>query len=292
MPLNQPETPARPIEAHERQRPTLAPRVSRRALLAGGLGLVAADSLLLEPRWLEVNPQDLFVSALPSGLEGLRIAHVTDVHLAGLHAAARAVMDAVETERPEVVVLTGDLIERPEELATLSAFLTQVRGTIATAAVLGNWERWGKVPRPALRQVLERAGAALLVNDSLRVSVAGGSLELVGLDDPVAGEPDPAVALRRTRGGPLLWLVHAPAWIDSAPADLEGIAVLAGHTHGGQARLGPIAPFTPTGSGSYRSGWYSHGFAPMYVSRGVGTSVVPARLFCRPELPIFSLRRA
>src|SRR2546430_12988376 len=67
-------------------------------------------------------------------------------------------------------------------------------------------------------------------------------------------------------------------------------AVLSGHTHGGQMRLPFYTPYTPYGSGRFVAGWYRDTLAPLYVSRGIGTVGIPARLFCPPELPIFTLR--
>jgi predicted MPP superfamily phosphohydrolase len=66
---------------------------------------------------------------------------------------------------------------------------------------------------------------------------------------------------------------------------------LAGHTHGGQIRAGSLAPFVPPGSGRFVAGWYETEMGPLYVSRGTGTSIVPARFCCRPELPVFELVR-
>jgi len=67
---------------------------------------------------------------------------------------------------------------------------------------------------------------------------------------------------------------------------------LAGHTHGGQIRMTEyFAPVRPRGSGRFVSGWYELATGPAYVSRGTGTSIVPARFSCRPELPVFRLRQ-
>jgi predicted MPP superfamily phosphohydrolase len=65
-----------------------------------------------------------------------------------------------------------------------------------------------------------------------------------------------------------------------------------GHTHGGQIRLPPIPAVTPPGSGRFVAGWYRDTFAPMYVSRGIGTTEIRARFLCPPEAPLFTLRRA
>ena len=67
---------------------------------------------------------------------------------------------------------------------------------------------------------------------------------------------------------------------------------LAGHTHGGQVRFGAgLVPFVPPGSGRFVSGWYDTPAGRAYVSRGTGTSILPVRFTCRPELPVFRLRQ-
>ncbi len=87
-------------------------------------------------------------------------------------------------------------------------------------------------------------------------------------------------------------MIHAPGYVDGVPRDLASrpAAILAGHTHGGQVRLPFYTPYTPTGSGRFVAGWYRDTVAPLYVARGIGTIVIPARFFCPPELPIFTLR--
>src|SRR5438067_1245071 len=93
---------------------------------------------------------------------------------------------------------------------------------------------------------------------------------------------------------PAIWIVHAPGFVDGVPR--EGFpapaAILAGHTHGGQIRLPFYAPYTPWGSGRFVEGWYRDTLAPLYVSRGIGTVTIPARLFCLPEVAVFTLSSA
>ena len=91
-----------------------------------------------------------------------------------------------------------------------------------------------------------------------------------------------------------LFLTHSPKLFDRIPAGAGDFALsLAGHTHGGQIRLSShFIPFLPRGSGRFAAGFYDLPHGRAYVSRGTGTSIVPARFSCRPELPIFRLRRA
>src|SRR5438093_1374188 len=107
--------------------------------------------------------------------------------------------------------------------------------------------------------------------------------------------PDVAAAVRGLGAAdPAIWIVHAPGFVDGVPRDRfpAPAAILAGHTHGGQIRLPFYAPYTPWGSGRFVEGWYRDTLAPLYVSRGVGTVTIPARLFCLPEVAVFTLASA
>ncbi len=275
--------------------------VSRRRFLAGATALIGTaalgDSLLLEPTAIEVSLHDLVMPGLGAELENLRIACISDVHLHnGVPRSAEVALERLARERPDVVVLIGDICNRRSDLATLTAWARNARGTRATFATLGNWEHDAGIDRAAAERAYGQVGIELLYNSSARVASGGPSpLTIVGIDDPVVGDPDVAAAVRGLDSAdPALWLVHAPGYVDQIPRHRfpRPTAILAGHTHGGQVRLPFYTPYTPTGSGRFVAGWYRDTVAPLYVTRGIGTVVVAARLFCPPEMAIFRLRRA
>jgi predicted MPP superfamily phosphohydrolase len=267
----------------------------RRFLALAGSALGAAlgvDAFLVEPEHVLLSRHDVRVPGLPRSLEGLRIAQISDVHFPGNVAAAEAALEHVKRERPEIVVITGDMIEHRRALPQVAAFTRAARGSLATVATLGNWEYYARAISP-LAETYRGAKVELLINTRLEVAVGDSSLVLVGLDDPVMGRPD----IYRARaglspGGVEVWLVHAPGIVSRRLQHEETIPafLLAGHTHGGQIRLPLVPAVTPVGSGHFVAGWYRDTFAPLYVSRGVGTTTIPARFRCPPELPIFTLR--
>ena len=267
--------------------------MSRRRLLQGGgaaLAAFAVDACGLEPPRVELTRHDLLLPPGAEGLAGLTIAQVTDTHLPGNRRAAERAAELVARERPDVVVLTGDICEGAEGLAALTGFAGSVRGTLATVAIYGNWERKARISEAALARAYERAGTELLVSRSASVGKGAGRLRLVGLDDARYVAPDLDRALAGSPGDADLWLVHCPQYGDLIPDGApRPLALLAGHTHGGQLRLPGWVPYTPPGSGRFVEGWYD-AKVPMYVSRGIGTAVVEARFCCRPELTIFTLR--
>ena len=161
--------------------------------------------------------------------------------------------------------------------------LTRLRAPLGAWAVRGNWENW----RPSIneRAFYESAGVHFLLNSSAPV----GGLWLVGLDDEASGRPDLDAALRGVpRGAWTLALFHSPTYLDQAAGRCN--IALAGHTHGGQVRLPFLGPlWLPRGCGRFVEGWYEERGTRMYVSRGIGTSILPIRFFCRPELDLITL---
>jgi predicted MPP superfamily phosphohydrolase len=274
--------------------------VGRRAFLltAGGAalgGAAIADAFRFEPRRVLVSRYEVQVPGLPPALDGLRIAQVSDLHLYdGIHAPAQITLDLLQREGPDVVLLTGDICETGSELPALTEFTRAARGRLATFAIYGNWERSARIPDAELAAAYDRAGCTLLVNRAAGVASDGARLTIVGLDDVIKGRVDLAAA---TSGiGPqdiTLWMVHEPGWVDRSPHDGAPPAmILSGHTHGGQIRLPLVPAWVPPGSGRFLEGWYRDTWAPLYVSRGIGTADIRARFRCPPELPVFVLRTA
>jgi len=263
--------------------------------LAGGAGL-GADAFAWAPRRVQVSAQAVPVPGLAPGLDGLTIAQLSDIHLyRGLHPAAERAMELVSGLQPDLTVITGDLVEHASLVAELPPFFRACRGKLGTVITMGNWEYQAGVRPADLRGIAESAGAVLLVNEVLSVPVGGVALAVVGLDDPRAGLPDPDVALRDLPSGtPAIWAFHAPGYADllARRTDPRPMLALAGHTHGGQIRPPFLPPITPPASGRFVAGWYRDTFAPLYVTRGIGTSGIRARFRCPPEIVLFTLRRA
>jgi len=273
--------------------------MSRRGFLVAAAGGVLAagltgDLFAIEPRRVLVSRHDVMIPGLPTALEGLRIAQVSDVHLPANRAAAERTLALLGAERPEIVVFTGDQCETRSAVDEMVKFVRAARGRVATIAVLGNWDYRGRTVGALARQAYERAGATLLINQHRIVTIGGATLAFVGLDDVLSGSPDAPAALEGLPADiPAIWGVHEPRFADdlSAAAARKPALVLSGHTHGGQIRFPGLPAFTPIGSGRFVSGWYDSLLGQLYVSRGIGTADVRARFFCPPELPIFVLRR-
>ncbi len=260
-----------------------------------GIGGSATYAFAGEPHHVSITPHDVPCPGLPGDLDGLSILQVSDVHLYhGIHVAAERTMQLVAGVRPDITLFTGDMCERQSQLSNLQTMMRSCRGRLATYAIMGNWEYSAGITPQRLGRTAEAAGAELLFNQARLLRVGSASLGIVGLDDPRAGSPDPDRAVGSLPADvPTMWTFHAPGLADrlSRKRYPQPTFIAAGHTHGGQIRLPPIPALTPPGSGRFVAGWYRDTFAPMYVSRGVGTTAVRARFLCPPEVPLFTLRR-
>ena len=201
------------------------------AALAGGI--FVADAAI-EARGLTVTRHDVASPTLPPGLDGMRIAHLTDLHLPC--AAADRAAETIEAEEPDLVVITGDTISRKGELELVTPYVARVRGRFGTLAVRGNNDHWAHVPLSTLANAYAAGGATLLDNRHAIVQFNGARLQIVGLDDPSVGHPDVNAALRGSDATlPTLWLLHAPAFIDrivrSPPAVPRALLVQIGRAH-------------------------------------------------------------
>ena len=257
--------------------------------LAGSSGLAGgaiAESVVIEPQLLATTHLKIGTPAT-TGQEPLRVVQLSDLHIRGINRLEHDILSALVAVKPDLLVLTGDAIDRRWGIEPLAEFLDSLPATAHRLAIIGNWEYRAGLDRTTLGRVLDRHGFKLLVNESVMIQHEGRPLLVTGLDDLVAGRPAASTGshLRDPTIDHLL-LAHCPATRDHLPglANLAPSLILSGHTHGGQIAPAGICLVTPPGSGHYVAGWYCNNGPPMYVSRGIGTSTVPIRLGSLPEL--------
>lgn len=295
-----------------------------RGLLTAALG-VAAWSTLVEPRLFTLRRHTLPV--LPEGSTPLRVLQLSDLHLAPWqHRKIEWVRSLVEL-RPDLVVLTGDLmghrLARGPLLHTLSAFSDAgipgvfVHGSndyyspiaknpfVYLSAPSRTGTRSPDLDNEALTLGMTALGLIDLNNRAQRLTLRGTELELLGLGDPHIGYDDVA-ALDASFGGltatpaptaTRLGVVHAPYQHALGQLlDRDVAAIFAGHTHGGQVRVPGVGALTsncdlPVQQARGLSVWYdAERAAFLNVSAGLGASVyAPIRFACRPEASLITL---
>lgn len=220
------------------------------------------------------------IPSLPAHLQGFTIGVLTDLHLGPLVSAeyVRAAAERLAAERPDLVVVAGDLVSEDGAVAELPRALEPVRGAYA---VLGNWD----YQAPSLRS---QQTVRLLVNAGVE---AAPGLWLAGLDDWLFGTPrlDQAVA-GAPAGAVTVLLAHEPDQADRVAASHRVALQISGHSHGGQIRVPFIGPLLlPAGGRRYISGLYQAPFCQVYTSRGLGVAHLPLRVLCPPEITLLRL---
>lgn len=239
----------------------------------------------VEPRRLEITQTQI---GEPPGEKAIVIAQISDLHLQEVGNLERSVLRRVQEIEPDLLVLSGDVIDKQESLAQLDVFLTGLNAPLKIA-VLGNWEYWSGVDLKRLEQLYKDHGVELLVNASAQYTVKGRALDVHGVDDYTAGNPRINIIEGKASELSVL-LQHSPGFFQEDLSFLGRLTLcISGHTHGGQMTLFGWPIWTPRGSGEYVKGLYQTKTCPMYVSRGVGTSLLGFRIGARPEIAVFAL---
>lgn len=273
------------------------------------VSLAMLYGLLFGWRRLTVRPVELAFDNLPAAFDGYRIAQLSDLHVGSYGtrtAFLEKVVARVNEERPDLVVVTGDLINTtPEEIAPFEQTLSQLQARDGVMAVTGNHDycMYGVGKRPAnlregARQVVEterRMGWQVLLNEHRLLTRDGSQIAIVGVEN-TGKPPFPEIGDLRgaMKGLPddcfKILLSHDPShWRMEVLPETDIPLMLAGHTHAAQLKLGSWSPSL----WMYKewSGLYQEAKQYLYVSEGIGGSI-PFRLGTTPEIILFTLRRA
>ncbi len=260
------------------------------ATLAGVGAAGAGYALAVEPRRIQLHLHNLHFSDLPVGLEGLSIGQLSDLHLGHRYSFTNAqrAIDLLLAAQPDLIVLTGDLVQTRSAIARLPDVVSRLHAPLGIYAVPGNHDYWEGMPHIA--DMLREHRIQLLINRHQVIERNGARLLLVGVDDHWDGRPDLALALG---GAPehdfRLLLAHCPDIADEAAAFGFHLQ-LSGHTHGGHVRAPGLGPLClPRHGWRYDMGHFQVGAMQLFVSRGIGG--IPLRFGCPPEVNLFRLHR-
>jgi predicted MPP superfamily phosphohydrolase len=261
-------------------------------LLGGCVFLQFENKSLVTSRYVYTN------QSLPASLEGFRIVHLSDLHSTSFGKEQSRLIEQISSLQPNLIVLTGDLIDarrtkKEEQLSPALKLAEQAARIAPVYYVPGNHEADSRL-YPTLRKELSLRGVTVLEGERVKLE---DSVYLIGMDDPLfyRSVDDFAFESRLRElipsDGFSILLSHRPERI-SAYAEAGADLVFSGHAHGGQIRFpwggGLIAPgqgFFPR----YTSGLYREGDTTMAVSRGLGNSLFPFRVWNRPEILLLEI---
>lgn len=261
--------------------------------LSGGTYFYARE---IEPGMLEFKREVISSKKIPRAFNNFKIIQFSDTHI-GYHYSLEQLnelVNIINDEKPDLIVFTGDLVDQANTYNwndKLIKILKSLQAKSGKYWIYGNHDHGGYGTN-IVKKVMEKADFKLLKNNHTSIQHNDGEIVLAGIDDVMLGKPD----LRKTlaTANPesfTVLLAHEPDYADRVtryPVDVQ----LSGHSHGGQVRLPFIGDlYTPLYAEKYVQGKHSlnNGKLTLYVSKGIGTTRLPYRFLCKPEINIYSL---
>jgi predicted MPP superfamily phosphohydrolase len=239
---------------------------------------------------LTIERRSIFLRRLPRALDGLRIVQLSDLHHGPLTSAAqlRRAVETANSLEPDIIALTGDYISHERRYAAPCAEVVgRLRARCGVYAVLGNHDHW--TDAALITDLFRAEGIRVLINEGMRFEKDGASFWLAGVNDTMVGLEDLPLALAGASEDEMkLLLAHNPIILRRA-ARAKIDLVLSGHTHGGQVAFRPER----SASGRIRrrvlNGLGRQDETQIYVTRGLGTVILPIRYGCPPEVSLLEL---
>lgn len=228
-------------------------------------------------------------------LNGYRIVQISDLHNAEFGHDNRKLLEKISELEPDIIVITGDIVDSNHtDIKTSISFVKQAVLISDVYYVTGNHEYWlTKDEQAELFNGIEQTGAVILNNECVDISVGKSGFCLIGLDDNSLSNGTLDHLISEIDDDKLsVVLAHEPQYLSkyaSAGCDL----VLTGHAHGGQFILPFVGAIVAPDQGffpEYTSGEHQEKDTTMYISRGLGNSIIPVRLFNDPEIVCVDLQ--
>jgi len=272
------------------------------ALAVGGAVLIGG---LCENRRLSVSTHTVSLPALPPAFEGYRLVHLSDLHAAAFGPDQSRLVAAVMAQEPDAVVITGDLIDRrrthtDDDMRPALTLLRRLSEQVVTLYVDGNHEPLSTCG-DRFHELAARTKAIPVTGTTVYLTADGDRLPVIGVPDMAAVGYDAdrwKAELHRLcdphQGGAHLVLSHRPHRTDTY-RELGHTAVLSGHAHGGQWRLPFLGGLFAPDQGilpRFTEGLHRLGETQLIISRGLGNSGFPLRLFNPPEIVVITLHGA
>ena len=251
---------------------------------------------------LELNTYTISSDILPEAFDGYRIAHISDLHNAEMGKDNEKLLDMLRETEPDIIAITGDIIDSRNTNIDIALQFTKAAMEIAPCYyVTGNHEaRISKYDE--LKAGMEAAGVVVLEDEKTKISLEGGEITLIGVNDPsyqtdyLFGDAEAVMQsklqeISDAENEFTILLSHRPELFE-VYADNNMDLVLSGHAHGGQFRLPFVGGLVAPNQGlfpKYDAGLYTEENTNMIVSRGIGNSILPFRFNNRPEVILIEL---
>ena len=270
-------------------------QITRRKFI--GAALLTGGALFTDAYWVEryfIEKNEFYFGSATSKTSNLKVVQLTDLHLNSLTYQLKELAALLNKMQPDLIVITGDAIDKSYNIPLLNKFLELIDKSIQKVAILGNWEYQAAVNLQDLKTMYAGHNCELLINETRQYTFHQKTISITGVDDYLRGHADFTMSLQGYKQSDYhIVLSHCPQYRDDIAILLNNEVkvdfVLSGHTHGGQITLFGFAPYLPQGSGRYVKGWYKDNNPKLYVSKGIGTGVVPLRFCARAEIAIFNL---
>lgn len=238
---------------------------------------------------------------LPEAFDNFSIAHISDLHHAEYGKNNKKLIDILKAENPNMIAITGDLIDSNHtNLEAALSFAQQAVKIAPCYFVTGNHEAWIGSQYEELKTSLENAGVTVFQDEAIELNYGDECIQLIGLNDPDFSERDSFLSesileaklsqINISNGFTIL-LSHRPEYFNIYQNNNIDL-VLSGHTHGGQFRLPFLGGVIAPGQGlfpKYDAGAYTENGTTMIVSRGIGNSIIPVRINNPPEIVLIEL---
>lgn len=273
---------------------------------------LAVWGFLIEPNQLVVRNYNLKIRNWSPKLRGFKIVAISDIHGGSNfidEAKIRRIVGLVNEQKPDIILLVGDYISEQHfdraklkmPLETVAESLKGLKASYGVYAVIGNHDN--DYNNQAVQEALQKDGYNVLENAAVSIEKNGEKLRLLGMEDALRArswdeskkEALAALGKLESDEGKIIIFTHNPDSVVYLSEDVQispdAVLFLSGHTHGGQVRLPLIgAPIVPSTYGQkYAAGFIRENNIDMFVTTGIGTSIIPVRFGVPPEISVLNI---
>ncbi|MBJ8052231.1 metallophosphoesterase [Bacillus cereus] len=275
---------------------------TKRIILIIGILVGISIFLYLQNNLISITEVKITSSKIPSSFKGYKILQISDLHNKKFGDNQDVLIQKVKSINPDIIAITGDLIDSKSYDAEISMqVIRELVKEYPVYFVTGNHEKWsGKYN--SLEKELKKQHVTVLRSEHVIIQKGGHEINLLGIDDPEFNTGDidegsivkDAIVKAKIETQPDRYnvlLSHRPEFLEEYAEEKVDL-VLSGHAHGGQVRLPFIGGLVAPNQGilpKYTAGLYEKQNTSMIVSRGLGNSIIPQRIFNRPEIVVVQL---